>query len=95
MTKSELITRMWEANPHLRQADMAGVVDVFFGAIEQCLADGGRVELRGFGSFKVKVQSARVGRNPRSGDSVPVPERRHVHFRGGRPLLNRLNEEAA
>ncbi|MBT5308369.1 MAG: integration host factor subunit beta, partial [Rhodospirillaceae bacterium] len=72
MTKSELIQRLAEANPHLYQRDVERIVTTIFDEITDALANGDRVELRGFGAFSVKERSARVGRNPRTGAAVNV-----------------------
>ena len=62
---------------------------------EAALARGDRVELRGFGAFSVKRRDARVGRNPRTGDSVPVAEKHIPFFKTGKQLRDRLNQSAA
>ena len=79
MTKSELVQRLAEANPHLYQRDVEVIVTAIFDEIATALARGDRVELRGFGAFSVKRRDARVGRNPRTGDSVQVAEK-HTPF---------------
>ena len=75
MTKSELVQKLAEANPHLYQRDVEAIVTAIFQEIAAALARGDRVELRGFGAFSVKRRDARVGRNPRTGDSVQVSEK--------------------
>jgi integration host factor subunit beta len=72
MTKSELIARIAAANPHLYQRDVERIVITIFEEISVALARGQRVELRGFGAFSVKKRGARLGRNPRTGESVDV-----------------------
>ena len=67
MTKSELIQRLAERNPHLYQRDIEKIVGTIFDEISEALARGDRVELRGFGAFSVKRRDARTGRNPRTG----------------------------
>ena len=79
MMKSELIARLVDANPHLYQRDVERIVNTIFEEITNTLAEGNRVELRGFGAFSVKQRDARVGRNPRTGESVQV-EAKHVPF---------------
>jgi integration host factor subunit beta len=73
MTKSELVQRLAEVNPHLYQRDIDFIVTTIFDEIAAALARGDRVELRGFGVFSVKHRDARAGRNPRTGDSVRWP----------------------
>ncbi len=92
MTKSELIEKLAESNPHLHQRDAETVVSAIFGEIAGALARGDRVELRGFGAFSVKRRGARTGRNPRTGDSVSVAEKHIPFFKTGKQLRDRLNQ---
>jgi len=91
MTKSELIARLAAANPHLYQRDIERIVTTIFDEITEALASGDRVELRGFGAFSVKQRGARVGRNPRTGDSVSVSEKFIPYFKTGKQLREKLN----
>ena len=91
MIKSELISRLAEKNPHLYQRDVERIVKTVFGEITRALSRGDRVELRGFGAFSVKRRPARVGRNPRTGDSVSVPKKAVPFFKTGKGLRERLN----
>ena len=70
MIRSELIQKIADENPHLYQRDVEKIVNVVFDEIIEAMARGDRVELRGFGAFSVKQRDARVGRNPRTGESV-------------------------
>lgn len=92
MTKSELIARLIELNPHLTPRDAERVVATVFGEIADALADGDRVELRGFGAFSVKKRDARVGRNPRTGETVQVGIKNAPYFKTGKELRERLND---
>ena len=92
MTKSELIQRLAERNPHLYQRDVERIVTAIFDEIAAALSGGDRVELRGFGAFSVKRRDARLGRNPRTGDSVQVEEKHIPFFKTGKQLRERLNE---
>jgi integration host factor subunit beta len=94
MTKSELVQRLAETSPHLYQRDIEVIVTAIFDEITAALARGDRVELRGFGAFSVKRRDARIGRNPRTGDSVPVAEKRIPFFKTGKQLRDRLNRSA-
>jgi integration host factor subunit beta len=94
MTKSELVQKLAEANPHLYQRDVEVIVTAIFDEIAAALARGDRVELRGFGAFSVKHRDARVGRNPRTGDSVSVGEKHIPFFKTGKQLRDRLNQSA-
>ena len=91
MTKSDLIKRLAEANPHLYQRDIERIVSTVFEEITEALARGDRVELRGFGAFSVRQRAARVGRNPRTGDEVRVPDKAVPYFKTGKELRERLN----
>jgi integration host factor subunit beta len=91
MIKSELIQKIAEENPHLFQRDVERIVSTVFDEISGALARGDRVELRGFGAFSVKNRDARMGRNPRTGEAVPVPEKRVPFFKTGKELRERLN----
>jgi integration host factor subunit beta len=91
MTKSELIQRLAERNPHLYHRDVELIVSAIFDEISAALARGDRVELRGFGAFSVKRRDARQGRNPRTGDSVSVEEKFVPFFKTGKQLRDRLN----
>lgn len=92
MIKSELITRLAEANPHLYQRDVEKIVTTIFEEITAALCRGDRVELRGFGAFSVKERPARIGRNPRTGEAVNVSEKRVPFFKTGKELRERLND---
>lgn len=91
MIKSELIQKIAEENPHLYQRDVERIVSTLFDEIAAALARGDRVELRGFGAFSVKSRDARVGRNPRTGEAVQVPEKRVPFFKTGKDLRERMN----
>lgn len=92
MTKSELIARLAEKNPHLYQRDVERIVSTVFEEISAALAEGNRVELRGFGAFSVKTRDARTGRNPRTGETVHVARKSVPFFKVGKDLRLRLNE---
>ncbi|MGB4108187.1 MAG: integration host factor subunit beta [Alphaproteobacteria bacterium] len=95
MTKSELIQRLAERNPHLYLRDIEKIVETVFDEITGALARGDRVELRGFGAFSVKSREARTGRNPRTGETVSVDAKRLPFFKTGKALRERLNGGAA
>jgi len=93
MTKSELIARLAERNPHLYLRDVEKIVETVFDEISDALSRGDRVELRGFGAFSVKHRDARTGRNPRTGETVHVEAKRLPFFKTGKGLRERLNDE--
>lgn len=85
MTKRELVIRV--ANMlGMTQSDVAKIIEGTFDTISRTLAEGQRWELRDFGVFEVKTRASRIGRNPRTGEQVPVPERRVVTFRPGKKM---------
>jgi integration host factor subunit beta len=94
MIKSELVQRIAEHNPHLYQRDVENIVNAILDEIVAALARGDRVELRGFGAFSVKRRDARIGRNPRTGDSVQVAEKHIPFFKTGKQLRDRLNQSS-
>ncbi|MEL6576139.1 MAG: integration host factor subunit beta [Pseudomonadota bacterium] len=94
MIKSELIQKIAEENPHLYQRDVEKIVSTVFEEITSALARGDRVELRGFGAFSVKIRDARTGRNPRTGEAVPVPEKKVPFFKAGKDMRERMNNGA-
>ncbi|WP_425219549.1 integration host factor subunit beta [Ralstonia solanacearum] len=91
MTKSELVEKLAARFPQLllRDADIA--VKTILDAMSDALADGHRIEIRGFGSFGLNRRPPRVGRNPKSGEKVLVPEKRVPHFKAGKELRERVD----
>lgn len=92
MIRSELLQALHKDNPELRADEIEQVVDIFFDEIAQRLAEGGRVELRGFGAFSTRDREARQGRNPRTGEAVHVPAKRVPYFKAGKEMRRRLND---
>ncbi len=91
MIRSELVQIIADENPHLYQRDVERIVSTVFEQITEAMARGDRVELRGFGAFSVKKRDARIGRNPRTGESVQVAEKHVPFFKTGKALRDRLN----
>ncbi|MBY6067245.1 integration host factor subunit beta [Leisingera aquaemixtae] len=94
MIRSELIQKIADENPHLYQRDVERIVNTVFEEVTDAMARGDRVELRGFGAFSVKKRDARVGRNPRTGETVNVEEKHVPFFKTGKLLRDRLNGKA-
>ena len=92
MTKSELIARLAERFPQLVAKDAELAVKVILDAMTDALARGDRIEIRGFGSFSLNHRPPRIGRNPRSGERVDVPEKWVPHFKAGKELRERVDE---
>ncbi len=91
MIRSELVQKIAADNPELSAKDVEKLVNTFFDTIVDQLANGGRVELRGFGAFSTRQRKARTGRNPRTGESVQVPAKRVPYFKPGKEMRERLN----
>ena len=93
MTRSELVERIAAKVPNLTIKDIDRIVDVIFNRLVSALADGDRVELRGFGAFSVRERQPRIAINPKNKNTVSVPAKKIVHFKTGKELHNRLNQE--
>ena len=94
MILSELIQKSADENPHLYQRDVERIVNTVFEEVTDAMSRGDRVELRGFGAFSVKQRDSRVGRNPRTGETVQVEEKHVPFFKTGKLLRDRLNGKA-
>ena len=90
MTKSELIARLAERFPQLVAKDADYAVKMILDALTAALVRSDRIEIRGFGSFALNYRPPRVGRNPKSGDKVQVPEKYVPHFKAGKELRERV-----
>ncbi|HJT39617.1 MAG TPA: integration host factor subunit beta [Sphingobium sp.] len=95
MIRSELIQKLAEENPDLGFQEVERIVDLFFKEIVDRLSGGGRVELRGFGAFTTRARDARTGRNPRTGEQVPVCAKRVPYFKPGKEMRERLNSKTS
>jgi integration host factor subunit beta len=93
MIRSELVDILAQDNPDLAPRDIEAIVATFFDEIVKRLAQDGRVELRGFGAFSTRARDARVGRNPRTGETVSVEAKRVPYFKPGKEMRARLNVE--
>jgi integration host factor subunit beta len=95
MTKSELVEKLAARFPQLLLRDADISVKTILDAMSEALADGHRIEIRGFGSFGLNRRPPRVGRNPKSGERVLVPEKRVPHFKAGKELRERVDRPAS
>jgi integration host factor subunit beta len=93
MTKSELIATLSEHYPQLIAKDAKAAANAIFEAMTTSLVNGQRIEFRGFGSFEINHRPARTGRNPKTGEKVPVPEKCVPHFKPGRELRQRVDSK--
>jgi integration host factor beta subunit len=92
MTKSGLIEAVSEKTPHISKKDTEIVVNTIFDSMTQALKRGERIEIRGFGSFQVKVREAREGRNPKTGEPVHISAKRTPFFKVGKELKEMVDE---
>lgn len=95
MTKSQLITELVARASHISHKDMSLIVDTVFDSMIQALQGGDRIELRGFGTFEVRVRDPRQGRNPKSGTKVSLGVRKVPFFKAGKELKEKLNIKKA
>lgn len=93
MTKSELIERIAQRQSQLVHRDVELAVKTILEHMAECLAGGGRIEIRGFGSFSLHFRSGRVGRNPKTGTPVSLPAKHVPHFKPGKKLRERVDRE--
>lgn len=91
MTKSELIEQLTNEHELLNKRDAEMVINLIFGGISTALAQGERVEIRGFGSFSVRERDAREARNPKSGELVKISSRKTPFFKTGKELRERVD----
>ena len=91
MTKSELILKITSKNSYLYHKDVFKIIDTLFNCVTKALKDGDRVELRGFGTFTTKLRNARIGRNPKTGDPVAIPQKKMPFFKMGKLMKERIN----
>ena len=95
MTRSDLIAKLAERYPQLLAKDAELAVKVILDTMAAALARGGRIEIRGFGSFALNYRPPRTGRNPKSGDKVQVPAKYVPHFKAGKELRERVDYTAS
>jgi len=91
MIRSELVDILAQENPELSNREVDSIVTIFFDEIVKQLAEGGRVELRGFGAFSTRARDGRTGRNPRTGAAVAIDAKRVPYFKPGKEMRERLN----
>lgn len=95
MTKSELIEALSKHQPHLPIKDVELAVKCIIEKMNQALSSGERIEIRGFGSFSLHVRPPRVGRNPKTGESVQLSKKYVPHFKPGKELRDRVDESSS
>jgi len=90
MTKSQLIEIISENNPNLSKKDIEFIVNNVFSNIKEALSSGDKVEIRGFGSFKIREKKGKIGRNPKTGEQVEVPPKKVPYFKPGKEIKETL-----
>lgn len=91
MTKSELIDRLADQQKHLKHEDVELAVKSLLEQMSSALAEGDRIEIRGFGSFSLHYREPRMGRNPKTGEAVALPGKHVPHFKPGKLLRERVD----
>jgi integration host factor subunit beta len=94
MIRSQLVTRLAAQNPHLYRKDCEAALTAILNRIADAIAAGDRVEIRNFGAFSAKEMRSRKGRNPRTGETVAVAQKKVVHFMPGKEMRQRVNAGA-
>jgi integration host factor subunit beta len=92
MTKSALIEHITEKVEGLTKKQVEVIIDTVFDGMKDALARGEKIEIRGFGNFRLKYRDGKTARNPKTGEKVQVPSKRALHFKIGKPFHNALNQ---
>lgn len=92
MTKSALIETVTERVEGLTKNQVEIIINTMFDGMKEAIARGEKIEIRGFGNFRLNQKNAKTARNPRTGEKVHVPAKKTVHFKVGKPFHNALNK---
>ena len=92
MVRSELLQKLCNIHPNILRKDMEKILEIVFIQIIESLRKGDSVEIRGFGSYKVKTRKARIGRNPKNSEPVQIPEKKAIKWKMSKILYRRLNK---
>ena len=92
MVRSELLQKICNHHPYLLRKDVEKILEIIFFEIEEALCRGENVEIRGWGTLKVKIKKARTGRNPKSSEIIQIPTKKAVKWKMSKTLFNRLNK---
>jgi integration host factor subunit beta len=93
MTKSELVEKVARKVKNFSKKDIEVICDIIFDSMTETLKAGDKVEIRGFGSFKVKERKPRQGRNPKTGDTIDIPFKKVPFFKAGKELRERVDSD--
>jgi integration host factor subunit beta len=91
MVRSELESKLAEQNPNILRKDIEKIVNIILIAISEALVKGENIEIRGFGSYKVKIRKARIGRNPKNSKTIKIPEKKAIKWKMSKTLFNKIN----
>jgi integration host factor subunit beta len=91
VVKSDLVNALNEKLPELQKRDVELALNCILGQLENALVQGGRIEIRGFGSFDIRHRPPRIARNPKSGEAVHLPAKVAIHFKPGKEMRDRVN----
>ena len=93
IVKSKLLKKLSDNYPNFLKKDLEKFTNIILHEVKSALRRGDRVELRGFGVFYTNIQKARISRNPKTGEKVNTPEKKTIHFKMGKELFNKINNE--
>ena len=95
MNRSDFVNHLFYHFPQLTRRDAELAVNAIFESMSEAMTSGSRIEIRDFGSFSVKQQAPRLGRNPRNGETVNIAEKRVTHFKPGKALREAVDQETS
>ena len=93
IVKSKLLKQLSHNYPNFLKKDLEKFTDIILNEIKKSLRRGDGVELRNFGTFRIKIQKARISRNPKTGEKVNTPEKKTIHFKMSKDLFKKINNE--
>ena len=91
IVKSNLLKQLSDSYPNFLKKDLEKFLNIILSEIKQALYKGKRVELRGFGVWSIHIQKARISRNPKTGEKIETPQKKTIHFKMGKELFKKLN----
>ena len=91
IVKSNLLKQLSDSYPNFLKKDLEKFLNIILTEIKQALYKGERIELRGFGVWSIHVQKARISRNPKTGEKIETPQKKTIHFKMGKELFKKLN----
>ena len=92
MVRSELVTKLAHQYPNVLRKDIEKIIEIIFSEITAALSKGEMVQIRGWGTLKIKIQKARIGRNPKNSETIQIPTKKAVKWKMSKILFNRLNK---